>query len=113
MDCDSTGTVLGDALADRRRHRPAAVKDEWILDTRGRSFVGQHDLDSLNHVIRSLDVEGTGLLETIAGTGEPGWSGDGTAVAALLSSRPDQERPGRVRTLCTEPFGGVRSVDDL
>ncbi|CAK9111005.1 unnamed protein product [Durusdinium trenchii] len=85
MDCDSTGTVLGDALADRRRHRPAAVKDEWILDTRGRSFVGQHDLDSLNHVIRSLDVEGTGLLETIAGTGEPGWSGDGTAVAALLN----------------------------
>jgi len=49
------------------------------LDGSSRLYIA----DTLNHVIRSLDMD-TGLLETIAGTGKPGFS-DGTAVTSQLN----------------------------
>ncbi|CAJ1452117.1 unnamed protein product, partial [Effrenium voratum] len=38
--------------------------------------------DSLNHVVRSLDLD-TGLMETIAGTGEPGFSETSAVLSQL------------------------------
>lgn len=47
--------------------------------------------DSLNHRIRAIDLE-TGIIETVAGTGEAGYSGDrGPALAARLASPQDLE----------------------
>jgi len=43
--------------------------------------------DTLNNAVRSVDLT-TGLLETIAGTGEPGFSGDGAAAASAKLHMP-------------------------
>jgi serine/threonine-protein kinase len=47
--------------------------------------------DTLNHRIRVVDLE-TGIIDTLAGTGEPGFAGDGgPATAALLDAPMDLE----------------------
>lgn len=43
--------------------------------------------DTLNHCIRTIDL-GTGVVESIAGTGEPGYSGDGGAAIEAQFDQP-------------------------
>jgi DNA-binding beta-propeller fold protein YncE len=43
--------------------------------------------DSLNHCIRAIDLE-TGVVESIAGTGEAGYSGDGSDALAAKFNQP-------------------------
>src|SRR5579864_235359 len=45
---------------------------ELRLDSRGDMFIAERD----NHVIRKVEMK-TGLISTVAGTGQPGFSGDG------------------------------------
>lgn len=45
---------------------------ELRFDSRGDMFIAERD----NHVIRKVDMK-TGLISTVAGTGKPGFSGDG------------------------------------
>lgn len=53
------------------------------LDDQGRLYVA----DSLNHRIRRVDFE-QGVVETFAGTGEPGFSGDGGAATEAQINNP-------------------------
>jgi DNA-binding beta-propeller fold protein YncE len=53
---------------------------EIAFDSRGHLYIAERD----NHVVRRVDAR-TGLIATVAGTGEPGFSGDGgPAVRAQL-----------------------------
>uniref|UniRef100_A0A7S4Q6S9 SMP-30/Gluconolactonase/LRE-like region domain-containing protein n=1 Tax=Alexandrium monilatum TaxID=311494 RepID=A0A7S4Q6S9_9DINO len=59
--------------------------------------------DSMNHAIRGIDLQ-TGLLETIAGTGDPGFDGDGAAAVSAKLHMPtglvaDLSGTGPLRTL--------------
>jgi sugar lactone lactonase YvrE len=59
-------------------------------DPRGVGFDSRGDLliaDSSNHRVRKVDA-GTGVVTTIAGTGQPGFSGDGGAATSALLSSP-------------------------
>lgn len=44
-------------------------------------------VDMTSHVVRRVDVE-TGIISTVAGTGEAGFSGDGGAAIAAQMNRP-------------------------
>ncbi len=53
---------------------------EILFDARGDLFIVERD----SHVVRRVDMA-TGLISTVAGTGDPGFSGDGgPAVSAQL-----------------------------
>lgn len=74
---------------------PAAVAEAAAADTR---FNGMHDLavagdgriylaDTFHHLIRVFDPA-AGRVATLAGTGEPGFAGDGGPVAAAAFDQP-------------------------
>ena len=52
------------------------------VDSRGRLFIA----DTGNHRIRMVDTEG--IISTVAGTGEPGFSGDGGPGATAMVNGP-------------------------
>ena len=52
------------------------------VDSRGRLFIA----DTGNHRIRMVDTEG--IISTVAGTGEPGFSGDGGPGATAMLNGP-------------------------
>ena len=62
----------------QRRWRPGHVEaslnmpHELRFDPKGDIYIAERD----NHVIRKVDMK-TGLISTVAGTGKPGFSGDG------------------------------------
>ena len=60
-------------------HEPAAV----IVDPAGNLILS----DTENYRVRRVDAQ-TGLIETIAGIGSPGYSGDGGAAASAAISTP-------------------------
>eukprot|EP00747_Dinoflagellata_sp_TGD_P024784 gnl/TRDRNA2_/TRDRNA2_130794_c0_seq1.p1 gnl/TRDRNA2_/TRDRNA2_130794_c0~~gnl/TRDRNA2_/TRDRNA2_130794_c0_seq1.p1 ORF type:complete len:623 (+),score=70.34 gnl/TRDRNA2_/TRDRNA2_130794_c0_seq1:51-1919(+) len=75
------GTTYGSQKSDFAVE--SKLNSPWglALDT---TFDLLYIADTLNNVVRSLDLQ-TGLLEVIAGTGHPGYSGDGfTAATAKL-----------------------------
>jgi sugar lactone lactonase YvrE len=81
-----TITIAGDGQkAYRGDGGPAAqaslnMPHEIQFDSAGNLYIAERD----NHVVRRVDM-GTGLIATVAGTGEPGFSGDGgPAVRAQL-----------------------------
>jgi sugar lactone lactonase YvrE len=49
----------------------------------GRLYIA----DEHNHRVRALDLE-TGTIETVAGTGEPAFAGDGGPATAAALNRP-------------------------
>jgi DNA-binding beta-propeller fold protein YncE len=57
----------GGAATDARLNRPSGV----ALDAQGNLYISDH----LNHRIRKVDM--TGIITTVAGIGESGYSGDG------------------------------------
>ncbi len=56
---------------------------EIQFDGDGHLYIVERD----NHVVRRVDAH-TGLISTVAGTGEAGFSGDGGAATAAMLSRP-------------------------
>jgi sugar lactone lactonase YvrE len=81
-----TITIAGDGQkAYRGDGGPAAqaslnMPHEIQFDSAGNLYIAERD----SHVVRRVDM-GTGLIATVAGTGEPGFSGDGgPAVRAQL-----------------------------
>ncbi len=61
-------------------NRPLGV----ALDTRGNLYIADTD----NHRIRRVDSI-TGIITTVAGTGEPGFSGDGGPATSALLNTPN------------------------
>jgi len=56
---------------------------ELRFDARGDLYVAERD----NHVIRKIDMR-SGIISTVAGTGKPGFSGDGGPGAAATLRQP-------------------------
>jgi hypothetical protein len=79
------------------------------FDREGRLYVS----DTLNHVIRRIDFEAD-RIETIAGTGEPGFSGDGgdATEAELDNPRDLQLSPDGKRLYVADELNHrVRAID--
>jgi len=69
--------------------------------------------DTLNHCIRTLDLE-TGMVESIAGTGEAGYSGDGgDAIEAQLNQPLDIEFGPEGHLYIADRFNNVIRAMDL
>jgi DNA-binding beta-propeller fold protein YncE len=69
--------------------------------------------DTLNHCIRTLDLE-TGVVESIAGTGEPGYSGDGgDAIEAKFNQPVDLEWGPDGHLYVADRFNNVIRAIDL
>lgn len=69
--------------------------------------------DTLNHCIRTLDLE-TGMVESIAGTGEAGYSGDGgDAIGAKLNQPLDLEFGPDGHLYIADRFNNVIRALDL
>ncbi len=86
------GYVDGD-LADARFYLPERIRwldgSLWLADTQ-------------NHAIRRIDLA-AGTVETVAGTGEPGFDGDGGPGVDALLDQPASMLP--------EPDGGLWIAD--
>lgn len=93
--CGSDAGFEGDggALSDARLNQPSAAA---VLDD-GSMYL----LDQRNQRIRFIDADG--IISTVAGTGEPGFSGDGGAPLDAQFSFPTGSNP--------PPAGGI-TVDD-
>ncbi|MSO91747.1 MAG: hypothetical protein EXR01_09370 [Acetobacteraceae bacterium] len=76
--------VLGHG-GDGGRAVDAALNNPFdvAFDTAGNMFF----TDTFNHTVRRVDV-GTGVISTIAGTGEAGYSGDGGKAVAAQMNQP-------------------------
>lgn len=77
------------------------------LDAKGHLYVA----DMANHRVRKIDLA-SGVITTVAGTGQPGSTGDGaTAVRAQLHEPYAVAADGATGDLyIVERFGGVRKV---
>ncbi len=56
---------------------------EIRFDAAGDLFI----VDMVNHAVRKIDMK-TGIISTVAGTGEPGYSGDGGPATAATLAQP-------------------------
>lgn len=56
---------------------------ELVFDAKGDLYIAERD----NHVIRKIDMK-TGIISTAAGTGTPGFSGDGGPAARAQFRQP-------------------------
>lgn len=79
-----TGTDDGDLAGDGGPAAAATLQEPWgiFLDSHGNLFLADRD----NHAVRSVDVQG--VITTVAGTGNRGFSGDGGPALAADLSRP-------------------------
>lgn len=78
------------------------------LDQKGRLYIA----DQSNHRVRSLDLD-TGIITTVAGTGEAGYSGDGMPGPEAALSGPSGLAVGLDGTLyIADTFNGrIRKLD--
>jgi sugar lactone lactonase YvrE len=78
------------------------------LDQKGRLYIA----DQSNHRVRRLDLD-TGIITTVAGTGEAGYSGDGMPAHEATLSGPSGLAIGADGTLyIADTFNGrIRKVD--
>ncbi len=78
------------------------------LDQKGRLYIA----DQSNHRVRRLDLD-TGIITTVAGTGEAGYSGDGMPAHEAALSGPSGLAIGADGTLyIADTFNGrIRKVD--
>jgi sugar lactone lactonase YvrE len=107
-------TIAGDG---RRGYRgdggPATeaslnMPHELVFDRAGNIYVAERD----NHVIRKIDRR-TGLISTIAGTGKPGFGGDGGPGAQAQLRQPHSvviDHDGRL-LICDIGNHRIRRVD--
>jgi hypothetical protein len=79
------------------------------LDRQGRLYVS----DTLNHVVRRIDFDAD-LIETVAGTGEAGFGGDGgPGTEAQLDNPRDLQlsRNGKILYIADEFNNRIRALD--
>ena len=70
------------------------VQFSWIYDIRSGPDGNIYVLDSKNYAVRMIDIR-RNLVVPIAGTGKPGYSGDGgSALEATFGSNPNEEFDG-------------------
>jgi sugar lactone lactonase YvrE len=70
------------------------VQFNWIYDIRIGPDNNIYVLDSRNYALRMLDLDNS-IVKTIAGTGNPGYSGDGgPAINATFGSNPKEQFDG-------------------
>lgn len=81
---------------------------EIRFDARGDLYV----VDMMNHVVRKVDLK-TGAISTIAGTGQPGYSGDGGPAARAQFKQPHsiQFGPGGDLYICDIGNHAIRRLD--
>lgn len=78
-----------------------------VLDEDGRLYVA----DTLNHVIRRIDFDAD-VIDTFAGTGSPGFGGDGgPATEAMLNNPRDMEVHDGKLYVADEFNNRVRAID--
>ena len=99
--CDQSGNVLrriaGSGIEGYSGDGSAAVagKMKWPHEVRVDQDKNLYVADTRNHVIRSIDAS-TGLIKTIAGSGKPGFAGDGM-TGARVSVRSTAQHCSRWR----------------
>ena len=81
---------------------------EIQFDADGHLYIAERD----NHVIRKVDAK-TGVISTLAGTGAPGFSGDGGPAAARSCASRTASPSTRPRRLLICDVGNhrIRQVD--
>ena len=82
---------------------------EIQFDADGHLYIAERD----NHVIRKVDAR-TGTMSTFAGTGSPGFSGDGGAAIAAQLRQPHSiavDRSRKVLLVCDTGNHRIRRVD--
>ncbi len=81
---------------------------EIQFDAAGNLFIAERD----NHVVRKVDAK-TGIISTFAGTGAPGFSGDGGPAARAQLRQPHSialDPNGRL-LICDVGNHRIRQVD--
>jgi sugar lactone lactonase YvrE len=81
---------------------------EIQFDTAGHLYIAERD----NHVVRKVDAK-TGVISTVAGTGAPGFSGDGGPAAQAQLRQPHSiafDQKGRL-LICDIGNHRIRQVD--
>lgn len=81
---------------------------ELRFDSDGNLYI----VDMVNHAIRRIDMK-TGIITTIAGTGKPGYSGDGGPAAKAQFKQPHsiQFGPGGILYVCDIGNHVIRQID--
>jgi streptogramin lyase len=81
---------------------------EIRFDPSGNLYV----VDMMNHAVRKMDAQ-TGIITTIAGTGKPGYTGDGGPAAAATLNKPHSIQFGPDGSLYICDIGNhvIRVVD--
>lgn len=95
----------GSAATEASLNMPHEIQ----FDSAGHLYIAERD----NHVIRKVDAK-TGIISTFAGTGKPGFSGDGGPASRAQLSRPHSVAvdPSRRRLLiCDIGNHRIRQVD--
>ena len=95
----------GGAATDASLNMPHEVQ----FDRAGHLYVAERD----NHVVRRIDGQ-TGIISTLAGTGRPGFSGDGGPAHAALLRQPHSiavTPDGRSLLVCDTGNHRVRRID--
>ncbi|NIO09136.1 MAG: hypothetical protein GTO40_14435, partial [Deltaproteobacteria bacterium] len=69
----------GGAASSARLNFPSGI----AIDDQGALFIA----DTWNHRIRRVDIL-TGVIQTVAGTGQPKWTGDGGPASSAALNEP-------------------------
>src|SRR6187549_2307710 len=99
LETRRTSTIAGNGerayAGDGRVATEASLNmpHEIQFDAAGHLYIAERD----NHVVRKVDAK-TGVISTLAGTGSPGFSGDGGAASSAQLRQPhsiaiDPHRP--------------------
>lgn len=95
----------GAAAANASLNMPHEIQ----FDARGHFYIAERD----NHVIRKVDAK-TGIISTFAGTGIPGFSGDGGPATGAQLRQPHSiavDPGGRRLLICDIGNHRIRQVD--
>jgi DNA-binding beta-propeller fold protein YncE len=102
-------TIAGDGQRGYRGDGGPAIEaslnmpHELVFDAAGNIYVAERD----NHVIRKIDRR-TGIISTVAGTGKPGFGGDGGPGAQAQLRQPHSVLMDRDGTLLICDIGNHR-----
>ena len=89
-------------------HASFNLPHEIRFDAKGNYYIA----DMMNHAVRKVDAK-TGLITTIAGTGQPGYSGDDGPAAKAQLKQPHsiQFGPGGDLYICDIGNNVIRRID--
>ena len=95
-------------MAGRRPRASLNMPHEIQFDAAGNLYIAERD----NHVVRKVDAK-TGVISTFAGTGTPGFSGDGGPATRAQLRQPHSiavDPTGRL-LICDIGNHRIRQVD--